>query len=284
MLKIFTALRRRFVWVWSRREIKLLKALLRASLEKGNVPAAMFALEVLSSRYCWHQSVEKLLFYRANRPNDYRHTISLFKAISIGSFFLRHHRAYARVNMGYLAVKSNDINLAKESQLMLLESAALLENDPKVLRCHLRNRENNLKLLVSTKTVLLHLSLMLKDSQSIAAIGLWAHNLLAVLDFDQVKADVALRMISNFSRCLALYAVIDAEAAVHDLHRLIVEAGRQRHHWSRASENHLEFVQNIVSDLCNEQVPKILTVESPSLHLKLSRFWLNFTPGSDFDW
>ena len=166
----------------------------------------------------------------------------------------------------------------------MLESAALLESDPEVLKCQLRNRENNLKLLVSTKTVLLHTSLMLKDSQSIAAIGLWAHNLLAVLDFDQVKADVALRMISNFSRCLALYAVIDAEAAVQDLHRLITEAGRQRHRWSRASENHLEFVQNIMSDLSNEQVPEILTVESPSLYLNLSRFWLDFTPDSDFDW
>ena len=105
---------------------------------------------------------------------------------------------------------------------------------------------------------------------------------MVALDFDQVKADVALRMISNFSRCLVLYALIDTEAALLDLRCLIVEAGRQRHRWP-SSENHLEFVENIVSDLSNGKVPDILTEKSPYLDWSLSRFWIGFNSGAIVD-
>lgn len=263
----------------SREVIRSYEYEVKKELAHGNVSAAICALEILSCRYCWHQSVERLLFYRANRPEELGHTINLFKAISHGSYFLRHHKAYAKVSLAYLAVKCRDSNLARESQALLLESVAALEGDPKLLTCHLRNRENKLKQLISTKTALLHLSLMLEECQSLPAIGLWAHELTQALDFDQVKADVALRMISNLSRCLVLYALVDAGAALLDLRLLIVEAGRQRHRWSRASENHLEFVENIVSDLGNGKIPDILTVDSPSLRLTLQKFWLDSGSG-----
>ncbi len=286
-LRFEAILRRRGRPMWlrlrSRYVIRSYEKKVDEELTQENVPAAICALEVLSSRYCWHQSVEKLLFYRINRPTDCCYSIRLFRAISLGSCFLRHHRAYARISLAYLAVKNDDIALARESQLLLVESAALLEETPGLLTCNLRNRENTLKQLVSTKTALLHISLMLEEGRSLPAIGLWAHNLLVALDFDQVKADVALRMISNFSRCLVLYALIDTEAALLDLRCLIVEAGRQRHRWSRASENHLEFVENIVSDLSNGKVPDILTEKSHFLDLTLSRFWIGFNSGAIVD-
>lgn len=252
-------------------------------LAHGNVQAAMRALEILSCRYCWHQSVEKLLFYRANRPVDCDLAIDLFKGICDGVCFLSHHRAYARVSLAYLAVKSQNIALARESQSLLCKSAAFLENAPKLFGCQLRNRENHLKRLVSTKTALLHLSLMLERGRSLPAIGLWAHNLLLALDFDQIQADVAFRMISNFCRCLVLYALIDVQAALLDLRRLIVEAGRQRYRWSRASENHLEFVENIVRDLEGGRVPGILTVDSPFLCLTLNEFWRDYASEATTD-
>ena len=246
------------------------------ALASRNISEALRVLEKLSCHYCWHQSVENLLFYRGNRPENSADTIDLFQAISVGSCFLRHHRAYALVSLAYLAVINDDVALARESQALLHKSASLLESDPGSLKCHLRNRENRLKQLISTKAALFHLALMLEENQSLPGIGLWAHNLLLLLDFDRIKADVAFRMMSNFGRCLALYALVDDSAARLDLHKLMIEAGRARYRFSRASEDHLGFIQHILSDLENGKVPKILSVNIPSLDLSFSRVWKDF--------
>ncbi len=246
------------------------------ALASRNVSEALRVLEKLSCHYCWHGSVEKLLFYRANRPEYSADTVALFRAISVGSCFLRHHRAYALVSLAYLAVSNHDVALARETQALLDDSVSLLESDPGSFKCHLRNRENRLKQLISTKAALFHLDLMLEENQSLPGIGLWAHNLLSLLDFDRIKADVALRMMSNFGRCLALYALVDEQGARLDLHKLMIEAGRARHRRSRALEDHLGFIQQILSDLENGKVPKILSVNIPSLDLSLSRVWQDF--------
>jgi hypothetical protein len=250
------------------------------ALASRNVPEALRALEKLSCRYCWHRPVEKLLFYRSNRPENSTDTIDLFRAISVGSCFRRHHRAYALVSLAYLAVSNHDVALARESQELLSKSVSLLEKEPGLLKCNLRNRENRLKQLISTKAALFHLALMLEEKRSLPGIGLWAHKLLLLLDFDSIKADVVLRMMSNFGRCLALYALVDDPGARLDLHKLMIEAGRSRHRWSRASEDHLGFLRKIVSDLEAGKVPEILAVNSLSLDLSFSSVWQDFRSGA----
>lgn len=253
---------------------------LEEALACGDISEALRVLEILASRYCWHKPVEKLLFYRVNRPKNSADTIDIFKAILVGSSFRRHHRVYALVSLAYLAVKNHDVALARECQMLLCRSVSLLESDPRSFSCRSRNRENRLKQLVSTKTALLHLALLLGERESLSDIGLWAHNLLLFLDFDRINADAALRMMSNFSRCLALYALTDLQSTLLDLHQLMIEARRSRHLKSRAQEDHLGFIQQIVRDIETGTVPRILTVDSPGLSLRLNDFWLDFRSGA----
>lgn len=258
----------------SRPIVRSLEAEAHAALTQGDAAGALAALRTLAERYRWHAPVETLLFRRAARPADAATTAALLRGLVAGEGFRRHHRAYAAVSLAYLAAASSDRALAEELRPALESAAAELEADPASRRCRRRNRENRLKRLISSRAALLHLALLQGDQARLAAIGSWAHNLLARLDFDRLPADVSLRLMSNFSRCLALQAPAAPERLRLDLERLVGEASRPRHRDSRAHEDHLGFLQTMLADLeSGEPLAQILTVDSPELRQALQAFW-----------
>jgi hypothetical protein len=258
----------------SRRVVKARQAEVQAALARGDSATALSLLAGLASRYRWHAPVETLLFRRAARPVDLATTKELLRGISSNESFRRHHRAYAAVSLAYLAAGCGDRTLAEELRPALERAASKLEADPGSLRCRRRNRENRLKRLISSRAALLHLALLQGDQGRLSAIGPWAHNLLEHLDFDRLPADVSLRLMSNFSRCLALQAPAAPERLRLDLERLVREASRPRHRDSRAHEDHLGFLQAMLADLdSGEPLAQILTVDSPELLRALQAFW-----------
>jgi hypothetical protein len=260
--------------VRSRRIVLVLEAETRAALVRGDVTAALVALETLAGRYRWHTPVETLLFRRAARPTDEATSAALLRGIAAGEGFRRHHRAYAAVSLAYQAAASGDRPLARELQAGLEQAVAELAADPATLHCCRRNRENRLKRLISSRAALLHLALVLNDQPSLAAIGPWAHALLARLDFDRLPADVSLRLMSNFGRCLALQAPLAPQALRLDLERLVAEAARPRHRHSRAPEDHLGFLRGLLADLgTGAPLLAILNVDTPELRAGLGAFW-----------
>jgi hypothetical protein len=258
----------------SRRIVRALEAQAQAALTQGDSAGALAALESLAKLYRWHAPVETLLFRRAARPEDAATTAALLRGLVAGEGFRRHHRAYAAVSLAYLAASRGDRTLAAELRPALERAASELEADPGSLRCRRRNRENRLKRLISSRAALLHLALLQGDQGRLAAIGPWAHNLLEHLDFDRLPADVSLRLMSNFGRCLALQAPTAPQRLRLDLERLVREASRPRHRDSRAHEDHLSFLQTMLADLeSGEPLAQILTVDSPELGQALQTFW-----------
>lgn len=258
----------------SRRIVLALEAEVQVALARGDAAAALAALETLAARHRWHAPVETLLFRRAARPTDGATAAALLRGIAAGAGFRRHHRAYAAVSLAYRAAASGDRPLARELWAGLERAVAELEADPATLRCRRRNRENRLKRLISSRAALLHLALLLNDQPALAAIGPWAHALLARLDFDRLPADVSLRLMSNFGRCLALQAPTAPQALRLDLERLVAEASRPRHRHSRAPEDHLGFLRGLLADLeSGAPLLAMLNVDTPELRAGLGAFW-----------
>lgn len=258
----------------SRRIVVDLEAKALAALADGNVAESLVALETLAGRYRWHAPVERLLFCRSARPTEATWTEALLSGLAAGAGFRRHHRAYAVVSLSYHAVATGNRKLARELKIRLEAEATQLESDPATPRCCRRNRENRLKRLISSRAALLHLSLLLGDRVTLADTGPWAHALLARLDFDRLPADVSLRLMSNFARCLALQAPTAPEHLRKDLERLEAEAGRPRHRRSRAQEDHPAFLRRMLADLHRgELLLVILNVDSPHLRKALRDFW-----------
>lgn len=265
----------------SRRTVQALEAQARAALAVGDVAAALQALETLAARLRWHAPVETLLFRRSARPTEEATATDLLRGIAAGAGFRRHHRAYAAVSLAYRAVASGDRALARELRPVLEAAAGELEADPATLRCRRRNRENRLKRLISSRAALVHLALLLGDHPALVATGPWAHALLARLEFNRLPADVSLRLMSNFGRCLALQAPLAPERLRADLERLAAEAARPRYRRSRAPEDHLGFLRGLLAELeRGEPLLAILNVDTPPLREGLLAFWQAAAQGS----
>ena len=243
---------RRPLWlrVRSRRTIAVLERAFWAGVAADDPPAALGALTTLVDRYGWHQPAETLLFRRARRPADPATRAALFRGLAHGPLFREHHRAYAAVSLAYLAVEERDRALAQETAALLTQAVARLEVDPALLRCRRRNRENRFKRLISSQAALLHLHLLLRQPQGLVVIAQRSHGLVARLDFDRLPADVVLRAMSNFARCLALHGAIGHPLGLRDdLALLLEEASRPRHLRSQALEDHRWFLASMLAGL-----------------------------------
>lgn len=258
----------------SRRIVQALEAEAHAALAQNDAAAALAALETLAGRYRWHAPVETLLFRRAARPTKEATAVALLRGIAAGAGFRRHHCAYAAVSLAYRAAAAGDHALARELQAGLEGAVAELEADPATLHCRRRNRENRLKRLISSRAALVHLALLLGEQGPLATTGPWAHALLAQLDFNRLPADVSLRLLSNFGRCLALQGPAAPRRLREDLECLVAEADRPRHRHSRAPEDHIGFLRRLLADLeSGEPLLAILNVDTPELQASLGSFW-----------
>ncbi len=190
------------------------------ALAAGDVAGALAALRSLPSASARQALAEQLLFKRAHRPADAEREAALLEGLMREPGLRPHQRAYARVALGWWAIRQGDRERAEALWAELDASSRALQRQTAGLRCGRRNRENRIKRLVSTWTVLAHLSLMLDRTDALPALAEAAHDLLQRLDAARLPADVMLRMSSNLARCLALQGPDQGDRLLADLRRL----------------------------------------------------------------
>jgi hypothetical protein len=190
------------------------------ALAEGDVAGALAALRSLPSASARQALAERLLFKRAHRPADPGREAALLEGLMREPGLRPHQRAYARVALGWWAIRQGDCDRAAVLWADLEASSRALQRQTAGRRCGRRNRENRIKLLVSTWTVLAHLSLMLDRLDPLPALAEAAHDLLQRLDATRLPAEVMLRMSSNLARCLALQGPAHGDRLLADLTRL----------------------------------------------------------------
>ncbi len=190
------------------------------ALAEGDVEGALAALRALPSASVRQALAERLLFQRALRPADPEREAALLEGLGREPGLRPHQRAYARVALGWWAIRRGDRARAAALWPDLEAAGRELQRQTSGRRCGRRNRENRIKRLVSTWTVLAHLSLMLERLDPLPGVGEAAHDLLQRMDPGLLPAEVMLRMSSNLARCLALQGPAHGERLQADLARL----------------------------------------------------------------
>jgi len=257
-----------------------------AALEAGDVENTLQALRLLSSARR-KAVVDQVLFKRAFRPSAHESQARLLERLSEMRELPEHQRAYARVALGWWAVREGDRALAERLCSPLKKAATLLWRDRATLRCGRRNRENRLKRLVSTWTCLAHLQLMLEQVHPLPELSGSAHELWSRLEPTHIPADVLLRMSSNLSRCLVLQAPRHPEWLAHDLRTLLADLQQPRYATLQPQEDHRAYVGRLLDGLAHwcasgggarpGVVPAFalaaLNVDTPLVRRGLRRLW-----------
>jgi hypothetical protein len=149
------------------------------------------------------------------------------------------------VALGWWAVRRGDRARAAALCEVLEASSRSLQQRGGTLRCRRRNRENHLKRLVSTWTVLAHLWLMLDRCDRLPPLAEAVHALLHRLGPGRPPADVMLRMSSNLARCLVLQGPNDPERLLADLTLLHDELMGEGDAASAPQEDHRRYVAEL---------------------------------------
>jgi hypothetical protein len=232
----------------------LLEARVHHAMARNDDRTALADLQTLARRHGRHGLVHRLLFRRGFRPKDPAAQRRLLWGVAEDEDFDPQHRAYALISLVYRSLKDGDVAQADRLVPAIEAMAERLERDPGTLHCQQRNRDNGAKLLISCYASLLHLQLLRGDGRQVAAIGGRGVALAERIDYDQLPADVAFRLTTNFGRVLSV-AALDAwrrrdeaalDRALAALDGLRRQAHDPRHAGSGAQENHRRFVDGMV--------------------------------------
>ena len=189
--------------------------------------------------------IERLLFQRGLRPQDNTQQKELFSSLLNADVLDPDQRLYAGIALGWSLIRIADSKAATSLIDQLMLEASRLEVDPSTQQCQRRNRENRLKRLVSTWTVVLHLALLCGRDELIAEISVASHRLLQRTDLNGVPADVLLRMSSNWARCLVWQWTASHDDLKADLDALNWAMHQARIGISRPDEDHRRFVNDL---------------------------------------
>ena len=214
------------------------------ALETADWTALLEAVQRLRLR-SRRDLIERLLFQRGLRPQDNTQQKELFASLLNADVLDRDQRLYAGIALGWSLIRIADSKAATSLIDQLMLEASRLEVDPLTQQCQRRNRENQLKRLVSTWTVVLHLALLCGRDELIAEISVASHRLLQRTDLNHVPADVLLRMSSNWARCLVWQWTASREDLKADLDALNWAMHQARIGISRPDEDHRRFVNDL---------------------------------------
>ena len=152
MVKIFTALRRRLIWVLSWRDIKTLEASIRAFLAQGDVGLTVVACEKLVARYQWSRPVEQFLFKRSARPVDPLVCTRLLEALAASELLPRYQSYYAKIACIYEAMRRDSPDGVVVGFPWLCEQSNLgFELQALPSEVGVRNRESVYKQIISAR-------------------------------------------------------------------------------------------------------------------------------------
>ena len=220
--------------------------------------------------------IERLLFQRGLRPQDNTQQKELFSSLLNADVLDPDQRLYAGIALGWSLIRIADSKAATSLIDQLMLEASRLEVDPSTQQCQRRNRENRLKRLVSTWTVVLHLALLCGRDELIAEISVASHRLLQRTDLNGVPADVLLRMSSNWARCLVWQWPASPDDLKADLDALNWAMHQARIGISRPDEDHRRFVndlQNLMDGSSGRQLLEhSLGLKTPELLQAIHRF------------
>ena len=245
------------------------------ALEMADWTALLEAVQRLRLR-SRRDLIERLLFQRGLRPQDNTQQKELFSSLLNADVLDPDQRLYAGIALGWSLIRIADSKAATSLIDQLMLEACRLEVDPSTQQCQRRNRENRLKRLVSTWTVVLHLALLCGRDELIAEISVASHRLLQRTDLNCVPADVLLRMSSNWARCLVWQWTASHDDLKADLDALNWAMHQARIGISRPDEDHRRFVndlQNLMDGSSGRPVLEhSLGLKTPELLQAIHRF------------
>ena len=245
------------------------------ALEMVDWPALLDALQRLRRRQR-RDLIERLLFQRGLRPKDNTQQKELFSSLLNADVLDPDQRLYAGIALGWSLIRIADSKAATSLIDQLMLEASRLEVDPSTQKCQRRNRDNRLKRLVSTWTVVLHLALLCGRDELMAEITVASHRLLQRTDLNRVPADVLLRMSSNWARCLVWQWPASRDDLKADLDALNWAMHQARIGISRPDEDHRRFVndlQNLMNGSSGRPVLEhSLGLKTPELLKAIDRF------------
>lgn len=274
----------------------LLGARVHRAVGRNDDAMALSDLHSLAECHSRHDLVHRLLFRRGFRPKDPASQRRLLWGVAGDPVFQESHRSYALISLSYRSLKDGDHAQAELLIPPIEAMATALENDPATLACRRNNRRNRSKLLISSYATLLHLYLLVGHRDAVAGIGERALALAARIDYEQLPADVAYRLTTNFARSLGS-GYLDAwrrgdgagqRRALAALEAVRLETLSPRHGGSGAQENHRRFVAGLLESYATGigepasagPMPRpdpiepecLLNVSTPELNQRLAEF------------
>ena len=247
--RLIRPLLQRFCWWWHRQALEALKCAARDALAIQDLDGVLHAF-AQQQRFEWPYQIEGLLFDRLSRPNDEAFTLALLRGVEALPQLRDHHRFYAAVAAGYLALMSDDEKVLEGLRLEIEIRAGLDQICMSLRGSGHRNREHEFKQMISARVCLLQFALREGDQSLAHRIARANLSLMKSISWNRLPADVLYRSTSNVVRGLMPLALDSVNLPIfrESLSQLQHELSRPRYRSSinQAKENHMAFLQEVL--------------------------------------
>ena len=188
--------------------IPMLSARTRLALDDGANADACRLIERIWQLDGEAELLHQLLFRRGSRPGGRGDQLALFDVLAASTILPLHYSGYCRVVRTYRAIDQKDAVMLRRCCDALTDTISGLEADPDTFHCLKPNRENRVKLLISSHLTRLRALMALRDHDGLdlAAVELEASS--RRYDPFAIDRTTATRMTRNIMRCLAIAAVM----------------------------------------------------------------------------
>jgi hypothetical protein len=221
-----------------------------AALQNHDLAPALKGLELQLCLDCSHH-VERLLFVRQSRPASQQMSLNLFMAMADLPNLREHHRFYLLIATIHNALQLDDTACLTELKPRLSQAACLEHAPSRKLIVSGRNREHPFKQLISARSCLLQVALRDQNMVTCQRIASANLELLEMLPWTKLPADVLLRSTTNLVKALLPCCVLDQQRGrvQTSLSRLEQQLSGARFDALRSSarEDHLLFLRSVLA-------------------------------------
>ena len=247
--RLIRPLLQRLCWWWHRQALEAWKLAAKDALAIQDLDGVLHAF-AQQQRFEWPYQVEGLLFDRSSRPTDEAFTLALLRGVEALPHLRDHHRFYAAIAAGYLALMSNDEQVIEGLRSKIEIRAGLDQICMPFRGSGHRNREHEFKQMISARVCLLQFALREGDQSLAHRIAQANLYLMQSILWNRLPADVLYRSTSNAVRGLMPLALDPVNLPIfhESLSQLHQELSRPRYRSSisQAKENHLAFLQEVL--------------------------------------
>ena len=156
--RLIRPLLQRLCWWWHRQSLEAWKLAAKDAMAIQDLGEVLHAF-AQQQRFDWPYQIEGLLFDRSNRPVDEAFTLALLRGVAALPHLRDHHRFYAAVAAGYLALMSDDEKVLEGLRLEIEIRAGLDQICIPLRVSGHRNREHEFKQMISARVCLLQFAL-----------------------------------------------------------------------------------------------------------------------------